>query len=326
MAASDRRLPGTIGPGLVVLGVGYQWLYNGLNFLAFKVGGEAFHPLMLAALRFGGAAVLILPLAAWRWHFRPASMRELARAALLGPIMLIGSQTLAIWGTHFLPAGVASVFGSTAPVFLALFAWVFFRQTPGGPQLVGIALGVSGLAAMACLSSSRTGFHPIGAAMMLTASAVWAAGSLGASRLRLPSDWAIGLAAQLLPTGVLLALVVWLTGIGALLQPATVPTRAWGVLAFLTVASTLIGYAVFLTLNRNASPILANSFNYVAPVIALVLSACLLNEPISWGKLVAAGVTLAGVALMVRTRKTVDVPRDPHTLDPETISTAHHTS
>jgi drug/metabolite transporter (DMT)-like permease len=306
---AGRRLPNILGSGFVILGVGYQWLYNGVNFLAFKVGGDAFHPLTLATLRFDIATILILPFAAWRWRLRPASMRELAGAVLLGPIMLIGGQTLAICGTQFLPAGVASVFGSAAPVFLALFAWIFFRQTLDGRQVAGIALGLLGLAAMAWLSSSGTGFRPIGAAMTLTASALWAAGSLGASRLRLPADSAIGLAAQLLPTGVLLTVLVWLTGISASLHPSAVPLRAWGVLAFLIVASTLIGYAVFLALNRSASSMLANSFNYVAPVIALVLSAWFLNEPVGWEKLTAAGVTLSGVALMVGARTTIDNSR-----------------
>ncbi len=302
MAVSSHRPPKTIGSWIIIIGVGYQWLYNGVNFLAFKVGGEAFHPLMLAALRFGAAAILILPFAAWRWRLRPASLRELAGAALLGPVMLVGSQTLAIWGTHYLPAGVASVFGSAAPVFIALFAWVFFRELPGIRQLAGIALGLIGLTAMALLSWSGTGFHPIGAVMMLTASALWAAGSLGASRLRLPSDPAIGLAAQLLPTGVLLALIVSLTGIDRSLDLSAVPLRAWGALCFLIVASTLIGYAAFLAISRSASPIVANSFSYTAPVIALALSSWLLNEPVGWGKSIAAGVTLAGVSLMVGPR------------------------
>lgn len=307
---SSRQLSNAIGSKLVILGVGYQWLYNGINFLAFKVGGDAFHPLMLATLRFDIAAILIIPLAAWRWRLHPALMREFAGAALLGPIMLIGSQTLAIWGTHFLPAGVASVFGSAAPVFLALFAWVFLRQAPGKRQLAGIALGLIGLAAMALLSSSGTGFRPIGAVMTLTASALWAAGSLGALRLRLPGDPAISLAAQLVPTGLLLTLMVWLTGISASLHPSAVPLRAWGVLAFLVVASTLIDYAVFLALNQSASPTLANRFNYVAPVIALALSAWFLHEPVGWGKMIAAGVTLAGVALMVGSRTKIATSRD----------------
>lgn len=316
MAARGRS---SAGSALVVLGVGYQWLYNGVNFLAFKVGGDAFHPLMLAALRFGIAAILVLPVAVSRWRRHPSSMRELAGAAVLGPVMLIGSQTLAIWGTHYLPAGIASVFGSAAPVFLAFFAWLFLREALGGRQLVGIALGLVGLVGMAYLSSSGAGFRPLGAALTLTASALWAAGSLTASRMRLPADPAIGLAAQLVPTGVLLALAVWITGIASTLHPSEVPARAWGALAFLIVASTLVGYAVFLVLNRSASPVLANSFNYAAPVIALVLSAWLLGESIGWGKAIAAGCTLAGVAMMVGGRRdpgaceAIDLDRSPRT-------------
>jgi len=310
---NGTRSPQAMGSGLVMLAVGYLWVYNGVNFLAFKVGGDAFHPVLLAALRFGIAAILVLPVAVWRWRLRRPPVRELASAALLGPVMLIGGQTLAIWGTHFLPAGVASVFGSAAPVFLALFAWLFLRQSLGGRQLAGVGLGLSGLAAMAWLSSSGAGFRPIGAVMTLTASALWAAGSLAATRLRLPDDPVIGLAAQLIPTAVLLALAVCLSGISASLHPAAVPLRAWGALAFLIVASTLVGYAVFLVLDRSQSSVLANSFNYVAPVIALGLSAWLLDEPVGWGKLMAAAVTLAGVFLMIGSRSATSKPEQhPH--------------
>ncbi len=304
--------PARTTSALIIVGVGWTWFYNGANFLAFKVGGDAFHPLMLAALRFGIAALAVLPVATWRWRRRPASIRELAGAALLGPVMLIGSQTMAIWGTHFLPAGVASVFGSAAPVFLALFAWVFLRELPGRRQVAGIALGLAGLAVMAWLSSSGAGFRPIGAVMTLVASATWAGGSLVAARLRMPDDPMISLAAQLVPTGIALGLTVWLAGLTASFDPTLVPLQAWGALAFLIVASTLVGYAVFLALNRSASPILANSFNYAAPVIALGLSAWLLGEPVGWGKAAAASATLTGVALMIGGRRTKETSRTAH--------------
>lgn len=288
-----------MAPGLVVLAVGYQWFYNGANFLAFKVGGDAFHPLMLATLRFGIAALLVLPVAAWRWRRHRASSGELASAAVLGPVMLIGGQTLSIWGTHFLPAGIASVFGSAAPIFMALFAWSIMREPLGGRQLGGVTLGFTGLAAIAWLSSTQGEFSPVGALLTLTGAAMWAGGSLVAARTTLPQDPVIGLAAQLVPTGLLLVAGVWATGNLAAFHPATVEPRAWGTLAFLVVASTLVGYAVFMMLSRSVSPLLANSFNYAAPVIALLLSALLLGEPLGWPKLAAAGMTLAGVTLMV---------------------------
>ena len=309
--------PARTTSALIVLGVGWTWFYNGANFLAFKIGGDAFHPLMLASLRFGIAALAILPLAAWRWRRNPALSREIAGAALLGPVMLIGSQTLAIWGTHFLPAGVASVFGSATPVFLALFAWAFLHELPGRRQIAGIALGIAGLAAIAGLSWSGTGFRLIGAIMTLAASATWAGGSLVVARLQMPKDPVIGLATQLAPTGIALGLTVWLAGLTASFDPASIPLQAWEALAFLTVASTLTGYTVFLALNRSASSILANSFNYAAPVIALGLSAWLLGEPVGWGKAAAAGATLGGVALMIGGRRTRDDPQMPNRPAPD---------
>jgi drug/metabolite transporter (DMT)-like permease len=106
---------------LVIFAVGYQWFYNGANFVAFKVGGDAVHPLLLASMRFAMAALIILPFGLWRLYRRPANLSELANAAGLGVTMLVGSQSVAIIGTHLLPAGVAAVFGSAAPIFLALF-------------------------------------------------------------------------------------------------------------------------------------------------------------------------------------------------------------
>jgi drug/metabolite transporter (DMT)-like permease len=63
-----------------------------------------------------------------------------------------------------------------------------------------------------------------------------------------------------------------------------------------------IGYALFLTLNAKVCPTLANTFNYAAPVIALVLSALFLHEPVAAAKLVASGIALIGVALMIDRR------------------------
>ncbi len=130
---------------LVVSAVGYQWFYNGANFVAFKIGGDAVHPLYLAAMRFTISAAMVLPLVLWRLRSRPARTSELAAAAGLGLVMLVGGQSLGMFGTHLLPAGVASVFGSSAPIFIALSAWAVLRQPLGLKQAYGVGLGFAGL-------------------------------------------------------------------------------------------------------------------------------------------------------------------------------------
>lgn len=290
--------------GLVAVAVGYQWFYNGANFLAFKVAGNALHPLMVATLRFSIAALILLPFALARWRRSPASLRELGGAALIGVTMLVTGQALAIWGTHFLPAGVAAVFASSAPLFLALFAWGVFHQPLARRQVVGVAIGFVGLVLMASTSANGSDFRPIGAVLTLAAGASWAAGSLLAPRLAMPRDPLLGLTVQLAASGIVLGAIVTASGIASTTDFADVPLAGWGALAFLIVASTLIGYAVFLTLNQ-ASPTLANTFNYAAPVVALCLSALILGEPLTLMKLVSGGIALMGVALMID-RKAID--------------------
>jgi drug/metabolite transporter (DMT)-like permease len=284
---------------LVALAVGYQWFYNGANFLAFKVSGNAMHPLMVATLRFSLAALVVLPFALARWRRASASTRELGGAALIGVMMLVASQALAIWATHLLPAGVAAVFGSSAPLFLALFAWAVFRQPLTRRQIAGVASGFAGLALMGWSSARGRDFKPLGAVLALGGTAAWAAGSLLARRLALPRDPFISLATQLTVAAVVLGAIVGVSGIAAATHLGRVPLHAWAALAFLVVASTLIGYAVFLTLNARVSTTLANTFNYAAPVIALGLSALLLHEPLTTIKLISGGIALVGVALMI---------------------------
>jgi drug/metabolite transporter (DMT)-like permease len=285
---------------LVVLAVGYQWSYSGANFVAFKIGGDALNPLMLAAMRFTIAAALVLPLAAWRWRSRPARIAEVGSAAALGVVMLAGGQTLGMVGTHLLPAGVASVFGSASPIFLAIFAWAIMGEPLRFSQACGVGLGFVGLALMAYVSSAHGGFSPLGAGLALAASASRAAGSLWSGRLRLPDDPVVVLATQLSAGALVLGAVAGATGAAAHTDLTHLSAEAWWVLAYLIVASTLIGYAVFFAVNADVSPTVANSFCYAAPVIALLLSAVVLGEPLSLVKLLAALIALSGVALMVR--------------------------
>lgn len=304
-----RMLPGpTTSAGwsthrwLVLIAVGYQWFYNGANFLAFKVAGEELHPLMVATLRFSLAALILLPAAILRWNQSRPSVKELSGAALVGVVMLVAAQALAIWGTHYLPAGVAAVFGSSSPLFLALFAWAIVRQPMTGRQMTGVGVGFIGLALMGWSSAAGGDFRALGAMLTLAASAAWAAGSLLAPRLSSPSDPVVGLTMQLAAAGLVLGAVVALSGVAAATHFARVSFPAWGALGFLIVASTLIGYAVFLALNSRVSPTIANTFNYAAPVIAMCLSALLLNERLTAWKLCSGGVALVGVALMIDRR------------------------
>lgn len=212
IAGSNQRARCTQSRILVLLAVGYQWSYNGANFVAFKIDGDAVHPLLLASMRF------------------------------------------AIIGTHLLPAGVASVFGSAAPLFLALFSWIVLREPLGLWQVYGDGLGFTGLVLMAWFTSHSGRFSPLGAALTLAASGCWAGGSLWARRLRLPADPIVTLVTQLVAAATVLIILARASGVADQTDLAHLPASAWWAVAFLVIASTLIGNAVFPAVNHDVSP------------------------------------------------------------------------
>ena len=192
------------------------------------------------------------------WRLSPVSTRELGGAALIGVTMLVTSQALAIWGTHFLPAGSPRCSARPRPLpgLVRVGNISPAADTPRGRRRRHRLRRPCGDG----LTSATGGdFRPIGAVLTVAASAAWAAGSLLSPRLTLPRDPVIGLTVQFAMAGMVLSAIVTVTGITATTDLAGVPLQVWGALTFLIVASTLIGYAVFLALNAKISSTIAKA-------------------------------------------------------------------
>jgi drug/metabolite transporter (DMT)-like permease len=221
---------------------------------------------------------------------------------------LILAQGTMIWGVRLLPAGVAAVLASSSPLFVALFGWALFRERLSPRQLIGVFAGFAGVGLLAATEARSGGFNVLGAAAMLMGAMAWAVGSLYERRTQLPDSTIVLLATQMLTAGVLLIPVTLVTGELAAWHATRVGPSAWTALAYLVVGGSLVAIGLFTWLNRTISSVVANSFNYVSPLVAMGLAAMLLGERLTVMKLASAGIALFGVALMVTTPKTKVAP------------------
>lgn len=99
-------------------------------------------PYDLAAMRFGIAALLLLPFARRLGLFRLPPLRGVAFAATAG----IGFTLLAFAGLGWAPAGHASVLmPGTLPLWTAMLAWIFLRETPTQFRLGMLATILAGI-------------------------------------------------------------------------------------------------------------------------------------------------------------------------------------
>lgn len=117
------------------------------SWVLIKFGLGEIPPLLFAGLRYGLAAVLLLP-----WLLRPAGRRELASLqrkdllalALLGLVIITITQGAQFLALAHLPAHTLSLMLSMSGPLIAFLGMLFLRERLRGPQWLGVAISITG--------------------------------------------------------------------------------------------------------------------------------------------------------------------------------------
>ena len=102
--------------------------------------------------------------------------------------------------------------------------------------------------------------------------------------------------------GIALLLASALTGELAAFDPAAVTAQSWAGLLYLLVVGSLVGYTTFAWLLTVAPLPRVATYAYVNPVVAVVLGAIILGEPLTPRTILASVVIVAAVVLIVTAR------------------------
>jgi drug/metabolite transporter (DMT)-like permease len=84
-------------------------------------------------------------------------------------------------------------------------------------------------------------------------------------------------------------------------MPIHASGSAWLALAYLVVFGSLIGFTAYAWLLRNARPVMATSYAYVNPILAVFIGAALYGEPLSWTAAIA-NILIVGAVVLALTR------------------------
>jgi drug/metabolite transporter (DMT)-like permease len=265
----------------------------GASFMFIKIADRELQPSTLILGRLLSAAVALSLFALWRLGAR-RTWEELRRAwRPLTIVALVNTAApfwLLSWGETRIDSGLASIIQGGVPIFLALIAFGFYRESQvTGARLVGVAVGFVGVALL-------VGGQPHGkvlAALAVVGMALcYASGQLYAGRhLQQTPPLVVSLASA----GVA-AIVVAPAGIAQ--APHHVP-RAETFAAVLTlgVLGTAVAYLIFFALILRAGPAYAALVTYLVPPIALAYGAVFESEHFGASAFAALALVLGGVAL-----------------------------
>lgn len=271
----------------------------GSTWAAIKVGVDVVPPFVFAFERAASVSLILVALSlAMRQPF-PRDRRVILSAIVVGIVNTGSSWAIIFWSEQYVPSGLVSVFGASAPIWTALLAhFLVHGDRLSATKAVGLLLGLAGIGVL--VGAPDTSGRP----EALTASVLLAL---------MPITWAVGtiLQARELRHGSPLPLVAIGTSAGSLFllpfaaaqagEVATWNASAALAFAYLVMFGSCVGLVVQMWLTRRLRPTTMTLAQVVIPAQALLIGALALGENITWrmvlgAALVAVAVTLNAVA------------------------------
>jgi drug/metabolite transporter (DMT)-like permease len=206
-----------------------------------------------------------------------------------------------IRGTQYLASGISGLLNSTIPLWVAILAFLIFKNRMTKFMIIGLAAGFSGLMLLVGPSIGSGELSPIGTAALIVSSIFWALGSLYSTKAKLPVSMLASSGMLMISGGLVITAISFALGEYRGLELSDISGQSLAALIYLIVIITIVGFTDFYWLLRVTTASLANTFAYVSPVIAVILGALLLHEPVTIITVIAMSVILVGVALMVTT-------------------------
>jgi drug/metabolite transporter (DMT)-like permease len=275
------------------------YLLWGSTYLFIRFAVETLPPFVMAGARFAVAGAILYAWARLRGAPRPG-LAESRGAAITGLFLLLGGNGAVVWAEQHVASSVTALLVATVPVWMVLLDWLRPRGVrPRAGVFAGLALGLAGLALLVgrgALGSDSV--DPVGAAVLVLGSILWATGSLYVRHTARPSSAIVTNAVQMLAGGA--ALFVVGTAVGELgrLDLGAASTRSLLSLLYLIIAGSLIGFTAYTYLLQVSTPAKVSTYAYVNPVVAVLLGWAFAGEEITARTLFAAAVILAGVAII----------------------------
>lgn len=279
----------------------------GIPYLLIRVSVESVSPTTLVFARTTVGALVLLPLAISRGDVAPVLRRWRPMLAYTVVEIAVPWLLLSAAEQHITSSLSGLLVAAVPLVGSVILAVGPSRQAPGKSQVLGLLVGLLGVAAVLGSDLGRVG--PVSGLEMAVVVVGYAAGPqiLAAKLGDLPS---LGVVACSLAACALAYLPAVLLAPPAGLPPA----RVLAAVAALGVVCTALAFVLFFALIAEVGPVRATVITYVNPAVAVVLGVTLLREPFGVGTALGFLLILAGSALAtgaVRPRRPGSSPPAP---------------
>ena len=264
----------------VILAFGLVYLFWGSTYLAIDIAVQTIPPALMCGVRFSIAGVVMLAVCAATGRRVWYSARQIALAAVVGILLLMGGNLTLSWAELSVPSGLAALIIAITPLwFLVLDSLLLGHHRISQRGKAGLALGIAGLFVLfwpELHSTSTLGRRELWASIALIGgSFLWALGSVLSKRWQSGMDIFSATGWQVTAAGVANFLFAMMVGD---FSRVTWTPRGLGAVLYLVVCGSWIGYTAYIWLLEHVPTSKVSTYAYVNPVVAVFLGWLILHE------------------------------------------------
>jgi drug/metabolite transporter (DMT)-like permease len=287
----------TRGTNLMPLYVIAFCLLWSASFVAGKIGVTECPPLVLLTVRFSAAGVLILAFAAIRGGEWNLSRRDILVYALIGVANNALYLGLGYVGLKTISAGLNALIVSVNPVFVAVLAAVFLGEQITWQKVVGLLLGVAGVALIVAHRMSAGTESPIGIAFSVGALVSIVAGTILFKILEPRGSLLVGNGIQNMSGGLALLPFALVFSNTADVIPSG---RLFLALGYLVVFGSIIAFVLWFRLLTTIGATAASAYHFLMPPLGMLFGWMILGEHIAAFDLLGVLPVALGIYLVTR--------------------------
>ncbi|MBU3020458.1 DMT family transporter [Aestuariibacter sp. A3R04] len=263
----------------------------GGSFIFMRVAAPEFGVFALVEIRAVLATAIMLPflIAVGGWR---NIKRYWWQIGFIGALNTAIPFVLFNYSSLHLEAGVNAILNATAPMFGALVAFLWLKDTLKPSAVTGLFLGFIGVIV---LSAHKVGSGHVSVVPILTACMATLCYGIAACAMK---RWLAGVKPIVVATGSQIFASLILLPFSLATLPATMPSGlAWLNAIALAVLGTGIAYILYFNLIATIGPAKAISVGYLVPLFGIIWGLLFLNESLSVQTLTGGVLILLGVAL-----------------------------
>jgi drug/metabolite transporter (DMT)-like permease len=284
---------------MVILAFGLVYLFWGSTYLGIDIAVETIPPALMCAVRFSIAGTIMLAVCAATGRRILYSPKQIALAAVVGLLLLMGGNLTLSYAELTVSSGLAALIIAITPLwFLVLDSLLLGDHHISGRGKAGLLLGILGLVVLVWpeLRSGTMGHREFWSSISLIAGSFsWALGSVLSKRWQSGMDVFSATGWQVTAAGVGNFIFALFNGD---LSHVRWTARSLSATMYLVVCGSWIGYTAYIWLLEHVPTSKVSTYAYVNPVVAVFLGWLILHERVDRFILAGSAIVVLSVILV----------------------------